>query len=76
MVLAALFVDPLPVELTSKRDKSSVCEQVMVDVSAAVRCLRHKKMMLIVPLSVYGGMFSVFYMAEWNQVSEFCFLSP
>ena len=66
VVLVSVFVDCLPRDLRPK-ETGSVKEAVQL-MLATVKHLRHKEMLLLIPLTMYSGFEQALYSAEFSKV--------
>ena len=67
LIISVIFMDNLPASISSHQTEKST-QSVLHNLSATLRCLRHKELLLMVPLVFYGGISGTFNNAEWTEV--------
>ena len=67
VVISIAFVDSLEHAL-GKETHRHTWHELSQDVTATLRCLKNKNLLLILPLTTYGGLLNTFVTAEWSQV--------
>ena len=69
VLIVCLLVDRLPSDLRDER--GNVCRDMKALVTATAKHLRHKRQLLLIPITMYSGFEQAFYNAEWSKVRRF-----
>ena len=70
LVISTLFLENLPSFITNyEKAAETTFKSVTYDLSATIRCLRHRELLLMVPLVFYCGISGTFNIAEFTEVS-------
>lgn len=72
ILIVGIFVDNLPKELANRRP--GVLKEVLDNLVATFRHLRHKEQLILIPLTMYSGFEQTFYSAEFTKSFVSCSL--
>ena len=68
-IVSAIFVDNLAQEIAGIDKSKSALIIVARDLMATVKHMRHRELLLLIPLTMYNGIQNTFHDAERNNVS-------